>query len=474
MPTTTKRNKKTETATTTNQEQATQPQPEKQEQPQVKSSSDNPSTEKPKRQRKTKAESKQEATAVDESGREVVYAKPESQVGSLSEEQAKMILGWSQPIGEGSFGTNYLFRDMDGVTTRCHNVMSKQRPFDPGLARRWMDEILRGNWKQNFESMVVGRTGLLIEGQHRMVALIWACQEYRKDPSRYPYWYSRKCDPYIDCLIVFGGDEDAETVNTYNTGKPRTLSDAIFAAGLFDLDSTSSEDRKTAKKLSDILSYAIRELWSRTAAGVGLDIHSPSVSHSELLKFFQRHSRLLECVKFILENEDGKYKRISSVLTLGYASALLYLMGCSSTQANNEEGTGYSDIAEPDESLLDWSLWDKATDFWIDVASRNKSMNALIESIGNLLDQGLRCFVKDYDFGESADPIIGVLNEERKALVIKAWNLYVDDKPITEAKLRLEVAVDGEGRVTRQETPTCYGIDVGSADLADYEDEDLE
>lgn len=380
------------------------------------------------------------------SEREVRYPKHQSKIGWLSGEQAKKLLDWQQPP-EGKTFSEFLLKDCNDVPTKCLNV-EKQRPFYANVAKQWMGEILGQHWngdggETNGEAMIIGRTGLVIDGKHRLIGLVLACQEWLLNPGKYP-WAE---EPKMHCWINFGVREDIHSINTINTGKPRSLGDAIFASGLFgEFDPSKGKDRRSIKILSKIADHAIRLLWHRT--GACDNAFAPRRSHAESLDFIERHPKILECVKHIHE-ENGNDNKLKYYPGPGQAAALMYLMGSCKTQRDNEEGTGYAQVDYPTESLLDWSMWDKACEFWTSLADiKNGSLNELREAIGGILnaEEGTRI-------------------AERTALVVKAWGCFAHDEKVTKRALELEYEVDRNGFERLAECPTCgnagLGIDLG-------------
>ena len=381
--------------------------------------------------------------------RKVVYPELKGQMGWLTGDEAKTLLGWTQPK-EGSKGKfEFLFKDRNGVPTKCHNV-EKQRPFYAPLAKQWMGEILGGHWngdggETNGESMIIGRTGLVVDAKHRLVGLAWAVQEWLNHPEKYPFWEE---EPKIHCSINFGVREDVKSINTINTGKPRTLGDAIYASGLFGhITGSKTSMQYQIKALSRIADYAVRLLWHRT--GAHKDAFAPRRTHAESLDFIQRHPKLLECVKHIHE-ENGKDGKLKNYPSPGYAAALLYMMGSSTTLRENDEVSGYAQVDCPTEDLLDWSMWEKAREFWTELAGRATAFEQLRQVTANYLDSEESSY-----------------RAERLAVIIKAWWVYAEDMAITRSALDLDVVTKGGIKVLA-ETPTVgemlgdvAGIDIG-------------
>ncbi len=381
--------------------------------------------------------------------RKVIYPELRGEVDWLLAEQARTFLGWKQSTSDKPY-TTFLFKDRYGVPTKCLNV-EKQRPFYYPLALQWMHEILNIHWngdggETNGESMIIGRTGIVIDGKHRLVGLALAEQEYLKNPDKYPWL---KEAPKIHCFINIGVREDMVSINTINTGKPRSLADAIYASGLFgDLTTTRTKDKRDVKMLSRMADYAVRLLWHRT--GAKREAFAPKRTHSESLDFIQRHPKLLECLRHIHEENGGGENRLKFYPSPGMAAGLLYLMGSSKTVRTDDEGTGYMDVDCPTEDLLDWSMFGKACDFWTMLAARAKEFDPVREVIGNLLDsEG------------------GSFTQERIAVLVKAWWRFSEDMEIIDKSLELETQANDDGIQRLIECPTVGEMidDVSSIDL---------
>lgn len=375
----------------------------------------------------------QPTTTVEET-RDVEY--PEIQailyVGdeALTVEDAKKLLGWTEDSKSEPLKKDFLFKDVNGKKIKCFNNLNN-RPFSMANAVIISQEILRGKWKLNGESMIIGRTGLTLSCQHRLIGFILACQEYSLDPSKYVEFWNE--EPTLECIIVYGISEVDDVVNTMDTGRPRTLTDVIYRSEYF-ADLTQQERKEAAKSCQ----YATNLLWKRTGVE---DAHGIQKTHSEALAFIQAHPRILECVNLI--REDNEENQITHFITPGYAAALLYLMGSSKTLPKD-----YYSKHPHDETQLDWDLWDTACDFWVNLASGSKDSDSVIlrKAFMNLIPE---------DGGE-------VSKGERIAVILKAWNLIATDKPLTEQALRLKYKVDEEGYRQLLDSPTAGGIDMYS------------
>lgn len=370
--------------------------------------------------------SKPEKRRSKQAQREVVHAKPRTQlcVGAkaMSADMAKKLLGWEEESDE-RWGSDFLLKDNNGNKIRCGNNVTN-RPLYGNLLATYEQEILRKNWRLNGEPIIIGKTGLVLNGQHQMISLVLAVQAWENDPDKWgPYW---KESPKIDKLIVYGIDENDHVVNTMDTCKPRSLGDVIYRSHYFaDLP---AKDRKAVARVCD---YGIRTLWDRT--GAALDAYAPRRTHAESLDFLERHPGLLECVNHI-HTEDAD-SRITKYVSPGIAAGLLYLMAtCESDQ------DAY--VAEGNEKPLDWSAWEQACDFWVSLAAGDQKFQGLRKYLANLFEEGK------------------ISMREKVALIVKAWLAYRANKPMMEKHIGLHYVENAEGVPQLAEHPTCGGIDL--------------
>lgn len=347
----------------------------------------------------------------------------------LTAAQAKELLGWEAETEKVKFGGNFLFKDADDKKIRCINNVTN-RPIYKSVYLTLMQEHLRRRWRMNGEPIIVGATEQILNGQHTLISLVLAAQEWHRDKPKWSSFW--KTEPTMQKLIVFGIAEDDEVVNTMDTCKPRTLADVIYRSKYFA--SYRSQDRKAVSRMA---SNAIRMMWHRT--GASAEAFAPHRTHAESLDFLARHSRLLECVKHIYE-EQGDEQRITRYAEPGYASALLYLMGSSATDPKEYAGSD-----TPNEDSLDWANWDKACNFWVLLASNADELFAVRNA-------------RDKIVAETGNPPSVA---EQCALLAKAWLAFVAGDAVTEKSLRLKYHTDDEGNRWLTECPTAGGIDVG-------------
>jgi len=349
----------------------------------------------------------------------------------LTAEEAKSLLGWHEEDDTKKFGADFLLEDFNKKKVRCfHN--SNNRPFDKSLSKCWASEILRGHWKLNGETIIIGKYGSVESGQHRLAAVVLADQEYANNPDDYPFWKEKGTAPTLNCLLVFGIEEDDATVNTLDTGKPRSLADVLFRS-----EYLKKIDKQHRNKASKAAAYAIKFLGHRT--GAFKDAFSPKQTHADSLDLLDRHMKLLKCVEHIY-TENGDEGRLSKFLSVGYAAALCYMMSCSASSLDK-----YTKADNPTEKLLTWDLWDDAEKFWTMLAAGAKELQHVREAIASLTADGGTASVN-----------------ESIAIIVKAWNAITTNGKIKPSDLELVYDTDDDGFKTLAETPTVGGIDIGS------------
>jgi hypothetical protein len=162
-----------------------------------------------------------------------------------------------------------------------------------------------------------------------------------------------------------------------------------------------------------------------------------------------QHPRLLECVRHVYE-EDGDEHHLSQFIPLGYASALLFLMGSSATKGGKE--SPYRTAVEPNEKLLDWGRWDEAQKFIVLIAAKSKEVEGYRDAWTAMIESN------------------HTSTAERAALLATAWNLFIEDEAITQEALTLEYDTNQDGFQVLSYMPSVSGIDLGDPKDADEEE----
>lgn len=382
---------------------------------------------------KSSKKKKSKAPVQKEAPREVVHPDVAVQIFGgkkppMTREQNRKLLGWQVPPDGAKEGIERVGTEKVWLTKNRDN-----RPFNLAWIEMLKQEILTRKWRLNCDPIKVGESDNLIDGQHRCIAFELACQEYEKHPGKWKdYWQQ---EPTLDTLVVFGVLEDDETVNTIDFVRPRSLADVIYRSECF-----RDMKRKDRMKCARMTGDAVKFLWLRT--GASHLAFSPRRTHSESMDFIERHPKILSAVKHIFE-ENGKDK-IQKFINCGYAAGLMYLFGASSTERESDDGRGYSQLDVPTETAINFEQWDKAEEFFVMLAQRDKSVHALIELLG-----------REYEEDEES-----WVMAERIGLAIKSWLQFADGKPITAKSIELAYETDGDGFEYLAESPTCGGIDL--------------
>lgn len=394
------------------------------------------------------SEQMEDSTTQAEQGetRELVYDKVEaleysisSPRGPLTSADIDIIMDWEteeqyqqRKVAElGGELTHYLYGDVfhctdeDGKKVRCWNN-ANNRSFDEGWCEYLIDMILNGVWAGplmmpgetiNGETIRISRYARVLSGQHQMTACKLANQRLQKDRTKlgieeadlkYPAWKGHK-ECVIETLVVTGLSEDERILRTIDYVKPRTVADMLFTMPLFR--ENKPVERKEMTRMS---ASAIDTLWQRTDT-------KGYKTHPEVVGFLERHKRLLKCVEhlFVL-NKGGKDdgRRISKLrLSAGTCAALCYLMGSSGPKT---DGDAYRNSFPPNEKDLDWSLWDKAKEFWVYLAdSDEEAFEPVRHALGRLVDSTT----------ESEDNLgLGGRIQEKLAILAAAWERWKDFK----------------------------------------------
>lgn len=354
----------------------------------------------------------------------------------LTGDLAKELLGWTVASENLPMTNDYDLKNIAGEKVKLLNNLTNRNmvKMQCGLLKQ---EQLRHRWYLNGEPIIIGVTGRVLNGQHTLVALVEACEEWEQNQGQWREEWPQA--PTIEKVIVFGISEEDHVVNTLDTGRPRTLADVMFRSEYFS--KLHKKHRTACAKIAD---HAIRMMWRKT--GAGMDAFAPKRTHSESLDFVERHPKLLECVKHIFE-ENGDDNKIGTILSPGYASAVMYLMAACLTEADREDKSGYSDSDSPDESLLDMSMYEKAAEFWTLLAAGDLKIRPHVQAaISNSIESGGTCG-----------------HEERIGIITNAWTVWTSNKKLTMENIMVQSELDLEtGIKTLIDLPRLGGIDIAS------------
>lgn len=375
--------------------------------------------------------------------RTVVYPKPTVVLAygdnAVTSTKMKELLGWEEEPEGGSWGEEFLAKDFRGKKIRL-TMNSHNRPFDRKHAEGLAYDHLNRRWRFNGESMVFGKYGNALSGQHRGFALVLAQQML--DEANSDVWKENwpGGELTMETVLVFGVEELPEVTRTLDNVKPRSLADVLFTdSGVFA--NAKASERNVLVRVVD---YAVRMLWERT--GALNNAWAPRRTHGEALDFLSRHPSVFRCVESVVKTD--KEKVIASYFGAGTAAALMYLMSSA-----DSDGGKYHKATVPGEKLMKLNLAEKAKEFWSLFARGSMELQPLRLAISQTVD---------------AETMKPATPEEKLAAVIKCWNLFRADKPLRAEDIRPDVRMkerEKGGLVVRllAEAPTVGGIDVGPA-----------
>lgn len=161
------------------------------------------------------------------------------------------------------------------------------RPINTHRVKAYMLQMQKGQWHLNGESIIISKNGDLLDGQHRLLAII-------------------NGDIVIELLFVFGVAE--ESFDTINTGDSRTSADVLGITGF---------TKTVARPLASTIRMDMCMELTGTLSG-SADI-TRALTPQVVRKREEEDSRYLSAVKYILE-----HKTKSMVLSVSSFAFLLY------------------------------------------------------------------------------------------------------------------------------------------------------
>ena len=348
---------------------------------------------------------------------------------------------------EMTFGDKYLLLDLNDNKVQCWSNLQNRR-LRPAHVKSLAQDVLNGKWKFNGEALIVGKTGMGLSVQHRLIALVLAAQEWA-GPNKQMWLKKWPTEPVIHALLITGIEEDAETINTLDNVLARNLEDVFQASGLFK---EYEGNPKAMAECSRMAAKAVDLLWLR------LNCHDDGQkyqTHSASADWLERHPKLLKSVKFIRdanqerqlsslkvnphkkEEEEGADARVS--LSAGECAAMLYLMAQSQSDYDN-----YRNADVKGDKALDLGLWDRACEYWLEMKDSAKALQPVRDALAALID------------------LEGSRSVEKRAVLALAWKQYLGKHRIAAEHLKLKyVENETTGVMQLAEPVTFEGADQG-------------
>lgn len=176
----------------------------------------------------------------------------------------------------------------------------RNRPLKQSKVKHLAKIIQAGKWVLNGESIVLDQDGILIDGQHRLAALIHAVDKLGLDREK----------TVIDAVVVNGVSSDA--FHTIDQGEKRSLSDVVAIS-----------DYPHAPELAVALRLLAIRLAGKKVSGAG------KMDHADNLSLLREHENLASWVEYVSElnpdDENMTWLRPQSLVSVGYLSTISYL-----------------------------------------------------------------------------------------------------------------------------------------------------
>jgi hypothetical protein len=98
------------------------------------------------------------------------------------------------------------------------------RPLSWGVVRQYARDMLNGDWLMNGENIKLNPEGFMLDGQHRMTAVILAAKMYAEKPEEYS-------EPFEGIFFEFALNIPNESRQSMDIGKKRSLADEMSFEG---------------------------------------------------------------------------------------------------------------------------------------------------------------------------------------------------------------------------------------------------
>ena len=166
---------------------------------------------------------------------------------------------------------------------------TKNRNLSKTTIITYVDQMVRGQWKLTSQTITFDKDGLLIDGQHRLAAVV-------------------KSKLSQTFLIARGGNHD-DIFKTYDTGKKRSAGDVLSIENIKNANGISGTIKKQIKltKLYSNIDSGIRMMTNKDV----LDVYS---EHPEQYQEIYKFS--VKCIKKLKLYSPTKLSGIISYLTL--------------------------------------------------------------------------------------------------------------------------------------------------------------
>ncbi len=361
-----------------------------------------------------------------------VVTKLRTGTRALTVEDSMGLLGWCEDEAEAkSRGLSEHHYEMQDGTKVWFTNNFLNRPIYSQNVSQLKQKHLNKEMCFNAEPVKIGRTGIVVDGQHFMISHVEAEKERLLDPAKWDRLWQGPIT--AEKLIVYGIEESDRVLDSMDCVRPRSSTDVIFRSDFY-----ADKPRLVRKELSQMTDVAVRVLWERT--GAKLDAWSPYRTHGETVDFIRRHMRVCDAVRHL--HECNKDQGVSEYVSAGYAAGLLYLMGACGADQVAYYGQPPLPVHLRKEESIDFNgSWDKACEFW-SLLPFDKSFSPLRNAIQGLYEGGTM--------------------SEKKAIILNAWSRHLAGKKLGDVSLgEADYTTPTGGKRKLSSPPVLSGIDLG-------------
>lgn len=368
----------------------------------------------------------------------ISYAPPLTAVDAMG------LIGWEvEQKDRPKFGDDYSLTDFYDKKVRLHKNF-KNRPIYKNNLETIQQNMLMGRWQLNGEPTIITDVGNVADNQHTLISLIIAQQrlDYEKQTDQSTLkWLDKWPTGVISIpkVIVYGIKGSEEVINSMNTGKPRNFTDVLFRSPYFSslpLRAKDGVDRQTAARVTD---HAVREIWVRM--WMYLNSYGNRLTNMEGANWIEKHGgmdgKFLECVRFILDEDT--HGHISHYISCGKAVAMMWLGATG--RSNQEKYYVLRNNDKDDEAYMtvNWANENLAKSFWREFGDREpdkvihqgKENETTVKGKARGPLKALTVLLEQMN--DSGEPMI----YEMDFLIARAWNLWCEEKTITEASIKI-------------------------------------
>lgn len=186
------------------------------------------------------------------------------------------------------------------------NRNTKNRPLYNGMVTKMVNSMVDGEWLYDGTPIIFDQNGVLINGQHRLTALI-------------------KAKKTLTFKIEFG--YLPSTFSTIDTGRSRSGGDVLTIAGIKFPRETSTTANFIFNFTRNIISESSRK---------NRQERNTSLSNTQLINFVQSNNQIVESVDFILKTKKKMGRNFKSLVPLYFLTGFHFIFDQKNSELANE------------------------------------------------------------------------------------------------------------------------------------------